>query len=517
MRLDLVLLDSAGRRLALPTNRARNVQIGTGVHGFEDLTAFLPLPDAAAFDLVSMSGLRALLVEGPAVRWEGRVEDLAQRNGGVDITALGDSRACDDTPYTALWSTTSVAEWEPVLQAYNSAYADGLYAFDTNNRLYITPEKGSIVGNTGSEKRGGLWYVSPHRGQRSIVAFSANYTLQAGIDWSIEVLGYNVDLATNPYTFSFVGSYFVTATSGSGSINVTFPGVNAIAVTLRYNAPNATLAVETGTVFLRMTNVRLKTVTTATVTADQVVNDLISHINAANPGALSSSTRLIVNPGIDLTDAVYQDRLPSEILSDLAAMGDSSGRLYEWGVYENRELFFRPVGSGGRAWAVDASELEIEQTLDGLINSYYAAYKDAGGRTLRTADQADATSRARYGRTRRRRVDVDTTNATLASQVAQTARDATSIPVPRSRVRVRRFATPQGAVVRGDRVRAGDTVTIRNLTPTAGDTVDRVRTFRVAETTYSVDTDQPEITPESQTPDIDQQIAFTLRRAREGR
>jgi hypothetical protein len=237
-------------------------------------------------------------------------------------------------------------------------------------------------------------------------------------------------------------------------------------------------------------------------------------VNAINPGALSTSNRLIVSPGIDLVQEIYEDMAPSDILDRLAAYGDSSGQPYEWGVGEGRELYFRPRGSAGRAWAMDAADLEVTQRLDGLINSTYATYKDASGRVLRTAAQTNAASISRYGLTRQSAQDVDTTSSATATTVAATAVAATATPGPTAAVEVRRISTLTGAPARGEWVRAGDTVTIRNLPPTTNTAIDRIRTFRVAQTKYDLDSDTIEIIPEAPGPDLEFQLAFVLRQAK---
>ena len=55
--------------------------------------------------------------------------------------------------------------------------------------------------------------------------------------------------------------------------------------------------------------------------------------------------------------------------------------------------------------------------------------------------------------------------------------------------------------------RSGDTITIRNLPPTLSLDVDRIRTFRIAETAYSCDTDVLSVTPELPRPSLEVMVA----------
>jgi hypothetical protein len=276
-----------------------------------------------------------------------------------------------------------------------------------------------------------------------------------------------------------------------------------------------TYAGEDGANYVRLTNIRLKTTTTAAVYADEIVRHVRDQVNVVNPGALSTSNRLIVSPGLDLFNAQWQDKRPSDVLDELANFGDTSGRRYEWGVSQGRELYFRPVGSAALAWAIDASDLEIEQGIDALYNSSYTTYQTADNRTLRTAASVNATSVTRYGLTRQQAVEADTTSASVAAQIAATATAANAVPVPRATVAVRRFSTLSGAPALAEDARAGDTVTIRNLAPTTVESIDRLRTFTIAQTEFNLDTGEVTIIPESPTPALEFQIAFVLRRSRE--
>lgn len=507
-RLDLAIVDAAGTRLTLPTSRATGVTFSTGSNGYQDLTAFLPMTDAAAVALSTRAGLRALLWDGPALLWEGRVEDLTLRNGGVELAALGDWRALEDDRYTALWSDSSVKRWEWLDDTIIAGTSGDRYEHDTNNRLYMALQKDATYGN-GTDY--GIWgYQIPDRSTRNIVSLTFNWLMLLPANWQLLVQARAAGFGTATNITTIVSAGGVT----EGTATLTFAGAPSVNLAL-FNATGSpwTYTGETGALRLVVTNMRVKTTTAAAVTADLIAQDIRNQLNLLNPGTFSASNRRIVSPGIDLTNALWEDASPQDVLAELAAMGDSAGNQFEVGVWEGRTLHFRPVGSEAQAWVVDAAEVEVTQTLDGLTNSTYATYEDANDRTLRTTNQTNATSIARYGRTRRRDVAAKTTSATTAALVAATATRATATPVPRSRVRVRRFATATGAIDSGMRVRAGDTVSIRNLPAAASDVIDRVRTFRVTETSYDADDDTPELTPENPIPDIEQQIAFALRKA----
>jgi hypothetical protein len=505
---DLALLDANGNRLRLPTNRAEGVTISTGPRGFQDAQAFIPLTDAQADQLVQTPGLRMKLSDGGGVIWEGRVEDIALRNGGVQLGGLGDARLLDDIAYTALWSDASVAGWIQNPDAYTFTLGDASMRFeaDTNNRLYLTPEKNA----TFVQFDGFIFnYDIPDQSLRTIAAISFDYEIFGPLNWTFAVRNKN-------------GNTFLSDTTGfgtsgvlqTGTVNTTQPA-NTTRINIMFfwaDAVATTVAGETGSIYVRITNIRVKSTTSATLYADEVIKAVRDQTNVVNPGALSTSNRLIISPTIDLMQAIYEDTAPSAILDELASFGNSAGLQYEWGVFEGRELFFRTVGSAARQWAIDAADLDIEQSLDGLYNSTYGLYQDANGRTLRTAAQTNAQSIGRYGLTRQTSQDADTTSSATATTIAATATAATATPIPRATVKVRRFSTLTGAPARGEWVRSGDTVTIRNLPPTTNTAVDRVRTFTVAQTSFNLDTGEVTVIPESPGPDLEFQIAQLLAR-----
>lgn len=232
--------------------------------------------------------------------------------------------------------------------------------------------------------------------------------------------------------------------------------------------------------------------------ADEIAKDMLtSYINVLNATQLSSATALIQSPGLDLLNEVFEDANMADVLTRLAALGDTSGNQWEVGVYEGRVLFFRPQGSTGRAWYVDATELGIARTLEDLANTVRAVYKDASGRAQRTTTSGDAPSIARYGVLRVATVAADTTNATLAGVIRDTAQADTKNPLPRATIRFEAVYDASGARYPLWLVRAGDTMTIRNLPPNVSPSVDRIRTFRVTHTSYDAFADTLDVEPES--------------------
>ena len=477
----------------------------TNEHGFASCSFFIPMDLWRSFTFYDRPGLPYILISSNGMTvWEGRLEDVGIVNGGVRLGAFGYQRAMGDTPYTALWSMMSVADWLMTPETIANANPN-LYQTDNNNRLFLGLNKNAVYLNNADI---GSWtFLIPNRSARQVqhVAFDYSYVLPT--NWTVRVR-----VSDEDYTNGV--SYNITTTGGtaSGSFaqDISANPRERISIQiLNSSGSNYTYAGETGANFLRVTNLRLKSTTSSSVYANEIAQALVAYINGINSSQLQNVTALIELPALDLRDEIYEDALPSDILTKLAFLGDNQAppRQWEWGVWENRILHFRPRGSSGRAWYVDVSALEVERTIEALRNSAYAKYQDADNRVLRTAVSADADSVARYGLTRRGFVDVDTTSATQAGTHRDAFLQDRKDPIPRSAITFDAIYDASGARWPLYAPRSGDTLTIRNLPPTLGAGIDRVRTFRLARTEYDADSDVLHVEPESPLPRLEVLVA----------
>lgn len=257
------------------------------------------------------------------------------------------------------------------------------------------------------------------------------------------------------------------------------------------------------------------TVNALVVYADEIASHLVSQISALNSGQLSSSTALIASPQLDLFDVVYEDATPADILVDLAELGDRAATPNRWevGVFEGQRLYFRIKGSAAQAWYVDAADVpNVIRTLTTLLNSVYGVYQEArGDRALRTSANTNSDSVTRYGITRRTSVKVDTTLLAEAQFVRDVALQDQKDIIPRASITVAAVYTASGARAPLWMVRSGDRVTIRNLPPSLSASIDKIRTFYIAELTYNVDNRTLELVPERPRPTLDFLLARQAR------
>lgn len=481
--------------------RASQLVVVNGEHGFSTLTCFVRMSLAESFQLFDRPGTPHVQITEFGVQvWAGRLEDVAIVAGGVNITALGYWRALTDNPYITVWSTTKVTDWEVLKNSDETTVYNERYQLDTNNRLFISPQKNATVGNTTVNKAGVFGYRGVNSGSRQIVACSFTYDLTAPVTWKAYLQDASSAWVRNTVQWSLAGN----GAQQTGTATLTFTGNDALVFFLRYEAADATVGAETGGIYLKITNIRVMTTTSAALYADEIAKDLVAATVSANSGQLASTTALIKSPTVDLTDEVYWGLLPADILDRLASLGDNSSpvALYETGVWDNQLLSFQKRGLTARIYYVDISALELERTINALFNSAYATYQEANGHPIRTGSSTDANSATRYGLSRKRVIPANTTSSTEATAARDAAVQDGKDPRPRIKIAFDRVYDSSGSVYPLWMVRAWDTVVIRNLPLTLSASLDRIRQFRVIEARYDVDKNILTVTPEQFVPSL---------------
>lgn len=280
MTLNLTIQDQPNG-IALPdlTPRLTRCVISTNQHGDEACQISAPLTLASAFQRYDRSGLpHALVSDGAAVPFQGRVEDVAIHSDGIDMTALGYARAMGDTPYTALWSTTDYKLWRPVNGNDRSARTPDKYNIDLNGRIYLSTKKGQTYGNLSDI--GSVVIQVPYGSGKKIVGFSFDYTINlptagGANTWQLRYNTFDegwinaaatVITATNGTTFARTVHYVTTACD-----------YLELAI---FNATgaNSTPAGEDGANFVQILNLRV-----VTSTANRVNTTLGTTFGAGGP------------------------------------------------------------------------------------------------------------------------------------------------------------------------------------------------------------------------------------------
>ena len=501
MTLDFGLYRAAdGGRVSVPSAPV-GVGCSTNRKGPAAASAFFPMNLRDSFRLYNAGGLlHAIIADDQAGRvWAGRVEDVAIVPGGVRVGAFGYSRTLSDGLYTALWSKTGTAEIREMQPADYSGHTPEKYSLDNNNRVFIALTKNTVygVGNNAA----GMVYQSPDDGETSISYIRFSYTYNLPTNWALRV-------AAADQSFGSVVTSSITAVGGSGSGTFTWD-LSATPKKLFwiqvYNntGSNYTNTAETGDYYAIATSLRC-TATDASIYASDIAAALATYAANLNSGQIAA--RSIVATSTDLQDELYEDMRPADILDDLAGR-----HTYEWGVDARQVFYFRPRGTVGRNFFVDAAALELERSAGEVWNKIYATYQDANGRTLRTNSATDATSITAFGLTRTESVRARTTSATQAETVRDTRLAQAADYAIRARVTFDRLYDAAGNERPLHALAAGDQVTIRNLPATATTDIENIATFRVDYSNYDAAANALDLEPDTPTPTLVTLIAEARR------
>lgn len=270
----------------------------------------------------------------------------------------------------------------------------------------------------------------------------------------------------------------------------------------------------TFTAVFAFAHVIASTVTAHVVYPDEVIKDCVATLNTLNPTQVSSDMSLVQSQSIDLDQAIYEDQYPSEIINQLVAKSDNQTPARQWValVYNDMRLVVRPRGTG-LAWYTDITSLDVVRTLTELYNSVYAVYSEPSNRRLlRTAIATNADSVTRFQITRRKAINVESTDATQATQVAASVLALQADPIPRASVDLDRIFDKYGSPFPLFFIRADDTLTLRNLPPTLTAVLyDKIRTLVITRTDVDLMAGSINLELEIPMPNLNVQMARALR------
>jgi hypothetical protein len=494
---------------------AQDVVYETDEHGFANLTAFIPMPLDEAFRVYDgLQFAHVVLSDGAFTAFEGRLEDPAivgnDRESGIEITAFGYFRAFSDVPYSAVWSVkeTGLDRWRLTTTEEAAGRTPEEYITSKPNGLRLGTRKDQTYTNAADV--GAFYFEVPDDSEQDVAYFYIEWTARFPSGWDI-----NVNSATSGWG-TVTGEGTIVNCDGSwqsSSTTVTLTANRQIVEILVFNntGSNDTVEEDSDHFAVLFDNGRILCgASSSSLYADEIVKALITYVNGINSTQIDSSTALVDSPNVDITDAWYEDRTPADILIELAAMGDDSSpvKKYEVGVWEGQRLHFRQLGSQGQDWYTDAASIRVDSTIDTMYNSHYAVYKDYAGDNLRTAISNDTASQSKHSVIRRRAVNTRTSDATEAATWRDAAQEDEKDITPRASITTGAIYTSSGAIINPWQVRAGDTMTIRNLPAGSGGVVDKIRTFRISRTRcYVSEGGRLEVTPGLETPSLEFMVA----------
>jgi hypothetical protein len=248
------------------------------------------------------------------------------------------------------------------------------------------------------------------------------------------------------------------------------------------------------------------------VNADTIIGHIIGLYNGANPNQINATTAFLTNPNVDLTEAIYENRRPSDVFAELASIGDGT-QQYEVGATLNNAIYFRPKYSAGLTYYVTLTNQQIELLLDQMYNFVSATYNDVSRGIAKTGNYIDSVSQQRYGLTRQLTVAVGGTSSIVAEKIASAALADYKDLAVRTQISINQLYSANSARVSPLVLKSGDQLVVRNLPLGAPQRLDELlRAIRIADVTYKPDTDSVDVTTAIPIPRVDFLLANSRRK-----
>jgi PKD repeat protein len=497
-RLALQIYDNADRDnlLADFSGKLTSFTFGTNPHGFAVCEAFVPMTLDDAFTAFDWPETPHVVVSdlGGADVWQGRLEDIEIADTGVSFVSLGYWRAFTDVRYTAFWSSTDYDDWRELTADDYPSMTDKKFAIDRNNRLFLSLKKNTIYDN-GNGMSFAFWV--PDGSVTNIAEVSFDYELNVPSRFIARFISALSLDSGGTWEWTLRGD----GTVQSGSETIVFD-IGRPLVRFSLSTVPALSSVlyegEDGDAYFKITNLRVKA-KSGTVLASDVAASIVETVNGKNSGQLSSSTALLETSTSDFNDLSYQDDRIDKLLDEIVVPDG-----FEAAVWEAQMLTFREKdGNQTRAWFVDVINfVGLQRSLDGVQNEVRALYNGSHNRKVFTDAATDSESVTRYGLIRQGTIKARTSSTAEAERYRDRELADTANAALRAGVVFDRLYDASGAEYPLYMLRAGDTITLRNLPPTLLTRIDNVRTFRIGATTFDAISNQIEAEPEDPLPNL---------------
>lgn len=474
------------------------LSISTHERGYLECVLTLNTDPAITRAMVSGGGTPFVqITDNAAPVWEGRIERVGRVDGNAVLYARGPYAATSDRTHTATYAMSNAGAFRPVEYNQFTAFFPSWWDLRADDSgLMITPRRGEAHG--ADTHAGGMYWVAPPNANNYIYSVTFDYEFNAPVGWNafLRSLTYNANTAFSSdnidWNLAGNGAY----QSGTGVTQTVSANSDVVLFGMSSSNAAVALAVDTGTYYLRIHNIRVNGIS-STPTTLNVVGGAIGQVAAQNPEQILATT-VMVTASESVTDAVYSNADIQDVLADCAALGDGSNNPVEYGVWDDRALFFHTRGTGVRTWYTDETGFDVERGMEDVVNSIRVTYTDSFGNLAGSSVAEDLLSIAHWGIYRARRYESGVSKVNAADDIANTTLDRVSGVVPSIRGNLTAVIDGAGVVHPLHAVRANDLLVIRSLE--YGDAAEGFNGFRISKTKYTAGVGRESLSIELESP-----------------
>jgi hypothetical protein len=259
MSIHAALYETAHGDLLRELDDVQQCVVSTNQRGFAD--ASIAIAEPSLDEQLRFTARAAMphfqAAEGAGVAYEGRVEDPPIGGETLGLRAFGYARAFDDLPYTALWSTTRVDEWEPVRAEDFLAYSLAARSvYDTQERIFLGPKLNAVFNAIGDGAA--MAFTGPDAGTRGLLGIQFAFENNLPANLQAFCARFNASWAYVAAPWVLTG----TAAVQRGAIHATFAATDRLLFGYQALAAPITHAGQDGANYLKITNVRIVSATT---------------------------------------------------------------------------------------------------------------------------------------------------------------------------------------------------------------------------------------------------------------
>ena len=413
------------------------------------------------------------------VLFDGQIRQITENSPNqIDITALGWNVVAGDDAFNWVFCDTRYMLWKGS-ETPSASFCPDKFDYDLQERIQFKPRRGvDYEENDYSRVR----YTFQFGEVAERIKFDYDVALPGPWPGKLEVRDSND-----------VVLWSKTATEDGTAVNLTTTGSPTYFEVRFYVTSAGENTAEDGTVYGKLTNVKVYGEDDATIDGGVIAQKVLSDVLSQSEHGLSTSTARIESPGLALEPSAFDtDMAPEQVLSWLCKFGNADGELLAWGVEMNdlRRLFLETMDLTTIRYIVKRESALQAQVSGDMQQSYqkvYGMWTDTVGDAQRTADRTDQDAIDRLGgTTRRRALQVDgVTDETQALKAVDLYLAESALPKVSSSFTIQGdLYTPALAPVPFDEIKAGGMVQVRDFrareaTLTLNDFRDPWTTFRL--------------------------------------